>query len=86
MSESVQTNTPEQTAIAEVQKTLKEQLECAFFNIGVDVGAIVKTIVDTEIANHERSIENLRKILTVFPGLASAGNKNTQSSGETTGS
>lgn len=86
MSEPVQTNTPEQTAIAEVQKTLKEQLECAFFNIGVDVGAIVKTIVDTEIANHERSIENLRKILTVFPGLANVGNKNTQSSGETAGS
>ena len=86
MSEPVQTNTPEQIAITEVQKTLKEQLECAFFNIGVDVGTIVKTIVDTEIANHERSIENLRKILTVFPGLASAGNKNTQSSGETTGS
>ena len=86
MSEPIQTNTPEQIAIAEVQKTLKEQLECAFFNIGVDVGAIVKTIVDTEIANHERSIENLRKILTVFPGIANAGNKNIQSSGETTGS
>ena len=70
----------------ELHRSIKEQLECAFFNLGVDIGAIVKTIVDTEVANHERAIENLKKILTVLPGLANSGNKNTQSSGENTGS
>lgn len=75
---------PEQEVVVDIQKTLKEQLECAFFNIGIEVGALVKTIVDTEIANHERSLENLRKILTILPGIATPVNKNTQSSGETT--
>lgn len=75
---------PEQEALTVIQKTLKEQLECAFYNIGVEVGVLVKTIVDTEIANHRNSIENLQKILTLLPGIAAPVNKNTQSSGETT--
>jgi hypothetical protein len=74
----------EQEALTDIQKTLKEQLECAFYNIGVEVGVLVKTIVDTEIANHRNSIENLQKILTLLPGIAAPVNKNTQSSGETT--
>lgn len=75
---------PEQEALTVIQKTLKEQLECAFYNIGVEVGVLVKTIVDTEIANHRNSIENLQKILTLLPGIAAPVNKNIQSSGETT--
>ena len=79
-------DTNQATSTDELHKSIKEQLECAFFNLGVDIGAIVKTIVDTEVANHERAIENLKKILIVLPGLGASGNKNTQSSGENTSS
>lgn len=83
---STSEQTPQTDAVAKPQASLKQQLECAFFNIGIEVGALVKTIVETEIANHEACIANLRKILTVLPGLGAPATKNTQSSGETTSS
>jgi len=83
---STSDQSPQTDAVAALQASLKQQLECAFFNIGIEVGTLVKTIVDTEIANHEASIANLKKILTVLPGLGAPVTKNTQSSGETTSS
>lgn len=74
----------DQSEIEELKENFKKQLECAFFNIGIVVGEQIKTIVDAEIANHKKSIENLQSILMILPNLQTSCSKIPQSSGEST--
>lgn len=73
-----------QSEADKLREDFKKEMECAFYSIGITVGEQIKAIIDTEINNHLKSIENLKSILQVLPGLTNTCAKNTQSSGEGT--
>lgn len=45
------------------EPTLEHQLGCAFADIGAQIGALVRCMVDQEIATHIARIEQLHAVL-----------------------
>lgn len=45
------------------EPTIERQLECAFADIGAQVGALIRCMVDQEIATHIARIEQLHAVL-----------------------
>lgn len=60
--------TPEQ------ELAFKKMLECAFTNIGIEVGKQIREIFQTQIKMNQDNIKNLQAAIGIIDGASSSGN------------
>lgn len=60
--------TPEQ------ELAFKKMLECAFTNIGIEVGKQIREVFQAQIKMNQDNIKNLQAVIGIIDGASSSGN------------
>lgn len=60
--------TPEQ------ELAFKKMLECAFTNIGIEVGKQIREVFQAQIKMNQDNIKNLRAVIGIIDGATPSGN------------
>ena len=57
----------------------KKMLECAFTNIGIEVGKQIREVFQAQIKMNQENIKNLQAVIGIIDGASTMDNSTTQS-------